>query len=360
MEKVLIEGMTGNLGGIETYVHLLYSVLKQDYQVDFITVDAHIPFEEEFLKQGCRIHKITPRHESVRQYRSDIDRVFKEGHYNVFWFNKTTLSSIFPLKSAKKHGVGKVIVHSHQSKNMGNFLTLIMHSFNRLRVSRFADVKAACSKEAAVWFFGKSMDDVIIFQNAVDTSLFEPTLEKQQQAKQMLGVENRFVVGNIARFSPEKNHTFLIEVFAEICKKADAHLLLCGEGQTMDSIRALVKEKQIEDKVSFLGSRKDMPTVYQAMDTVVMPSLFEGLPFSLVEAQAAGIPCIVSDTVSPESRLTDIISYMSLNSDASVWAEKVLSYRSYQKISKTEQLQEKGFTVEAFSQKVKQILKQEG
>lgn len=360
MKKILIEGMSSNLGGIETYVHLLYTVLKNDHQVDFITVDPQIPFEEEFLSHGCQIHRITSRSKDVRQYCADIDRVFQQGHYDVFWFNKTTLSSIYPLKSAKKHGVGRVIVHSHQSRNMGSFFTLIMHTLHRFRVSRYADVKAACSQEAAVWFFGKHTDDVVIFQNAVDTARFEPSPAKQQAAKEMLGVENRFVIGNIARFSPEKNHTFLIEVFAEILKKADAHLLLCGEGQTMDAIRSLVAEKHITEHVSFLGSRKDMPVVYQAMDVVVMPSLFEGLPFSLVEAQAAGIPCVVSDTVSPESRLTDIITYMSLQADASLWAEQVLSFRDYQKCSKKEQLQEKGFTVEAFAQKVTQILKQEG
>lgn len=356
MKKILIEGMSSNLGGIETFVHLLYSVLKEDYQVDFITVDEHIPFEEEFLANGCKIHRITPRYQNARKFYTDIDAVFEEGAYDAFWFNKTTLSSIHTIKSAKKHGVGKIVVESHQSKNMGNGLTYVLHMVNRARVGRFADVKAACSKEAAGWFYGKNDRDVIIFPNAVDTELYAPDAQKQQQAKKMLGLENQFIVGSIARFAPEKNHTFLLEVFSEVLKKGDAHLVLCGAGQLEDSIRQIVQEKHMEDKVSFLGMRRDMPMVYQAMDVVLMPSLFEGLPFSLVEAQAAGIPCVVSDTVSPEANLTDLMNYMSLNLDASVWADKILSFRGYQKVSKKEQLEQKGFTIGAFSRMVREIL----
>lgn len=359
MKKILIEGMSGSLGGVETYVHLLYTVLKEEYQVDFITVDAHIPYEDEFLAQGCKIHRVTPRYQSVKKFYAEIDAVFAEGAYDVFWFNKTTLSSIYSIKSAKKHGVRKIVVESHSSKNMGNFLTLVMHTVNRARINRLADVKAACSKEAAAWFFGKNDRDVVLFPNAVDTAVYAPDMEKQLQAKKMLGLENEFLIGSIARFSPEKNHKFLIEVFAEVLKKADAHLVLCGSGQLMDSIREMVHEKNMDDKVSFLGSRKDMPVIYQALDVVVMPSLFEGLPFTLVEAQAAGIPCVVSDTVSPEANLTDIITFMSLNCDASVWAEKILSFQKYQKVSKKEQLAQKGFTLEAFARMVRQVLQQE-
>lgn len=356
MKKILIEGMSGNLGGIETFVHLLYTTLKTEYQVDFITVDPKIPFEEEFLAQGCTIHRITPRYRSPRQYCADIDAVFANNRYDVFWFNKTTLSSIYTIRSAKKHGVGKVIVESHQSKNMGSTLTLLMHTANRLRVGRFADVKAACSKEAADWFFRKGDKDVIIFPNAVDTAHYEPDARKQQQAKQQLGLEGKFLIGSVARFAPEKNHTFLIEVFSEIVKQPDAHLILCGAGQLQEEIQQLVQTKGLSDRVSFLGMRKDMPMIYQAMDVLVMPSLFEGLPFSLVEAQASGIPCVVSDTVSPEANLTDLMNYMSLDAAPAVWAEKICSFQGYEKISKKDQLEQKGFTIEAFSNMIRTIL----
>ena len=359
MKKILIEGMSENLGGIETFVHLLFSVLKDTWQVDFITVNDRIPFEEEFLAAGSRIHRITPRYRSVKQFCADIDRVFEENRYDVFWFNKTTLSSIRSITSAKKHGVPKVIVHSHQSRNMGNFLTLLMHKANAARIRRYADVRAACSAVAANWFFGKNIGDVQIFPNSVDESLYAPKVEKAIAMKEELGLEGKFLVGNVARFCPEKNHAFLIEIFADLAKKVpNAHLVLCGTGDLMEPTRALVKEKGLENRVSFLGSRKDMPRVYQAIDVFVMPSLFEGLPFTLVEAQAAGIPCVVSDTVSRESALTDIIEFIPLDAGLSRWSDRIAARESYRKVSKRDQLEQKGFTMEAFARKVHAVLEE--
>lgn len=356
MKKILIEGMTSNLGGIETFIKLLYCVLKDEWLIDFIVTDKTIPFEAEFLNSGSKIHRITPRNESIKLYRSDIDHVFERNKYDVFWFNKTTLSSIYTIKSAKQHGVSKVICHSHQSKNMGNFLTLCMHNFNRLRVNRYIDYKAACSKVAADWFFGTNAMNVHIFPNAVDISKYEPNLEKQEEVKTSLGLEGKFVVGHAGRFAPEKNHKFLIEIFIKVLEKKDAHLVLCGEGPLMNEVKSLVNSKGIEDKVSFLGLRKDMPDLFQAMDVFVMPSLFEGLPFVLVEAQASGIPCIVSNTVSSEAKLTDILEYVNLEANPEIWAQKIVAYFTYNKVSKKEQLDEKGFLIDSFARRVNEIV----
>lgn len=356
MNKILIEGMTSNLGGIETFVKLLYCVLKEKWQIDFIVTDKSIPFEEEFLNAGSNIYRITPRNESVKLYRSDIDKIFERNKYDVFWFNKTTLSSIYTLKSAKQHGVPKVICHSHQSKNMGNFLTLCMHNFNKMRVGRYIDYKAACSKVAADWFFGKDASDVHIFPNAVDNSKYEPNHKHQEEIKSLLGLEGKFVVGHAGRFAPEKNHKFLIEIFIKVLEKKDAHLVLCGEGPLMNEIKNLVHNKGIEDKVSFLGLRKDMPDLFQAMDVFVMPSLFEGLPFVLVEAQASGIPCIVSNTVSKEAKLTDILEYVNLDANPEIWAEKIVTYSTYTKVSKKDQLDDKGFLIDSFARRVNEIV----
>lgn len=352
MKKILIEGMTQNLGGIETFVYLLYSVLKEEWQVDFITVDNTIPFENEFLSNGCKIYHITPRYKSAKQFCQDINYVFSHEKYDVFWFNKTTLSSIHTLKAAKKSGVKKIICHSHQSKNMGSFFTLCMHKINMKRVSKFIDCRAACSEVAAKWFFGSNQESVKIFPNAVDISKYEPDSQKILEMKKKLGVEKKFVVGHVGRFAPEKNHKFLIPIFEEVAKKQNAHLILCGIGELQEETKQLVQEKGLEDRVSFLGMRRDIPDVLQAMDVMVMPSLFEGLPFVLVEAQAAGVPCVVSNTVSKEAKLTDILEYVSLDSPIGEWAEKILAYRSYAKVSKRGQLEVKGFSKEKFKEDV--------
>ena len=356
MKKVLIEGMTDNLGGVETFVHTLYLILKDECQVDFITVDNHIPFQEEFVSNGSKIHHITPRYKSVKQFKADIDKVFKENNYDVFWFNKTTLSSICSIKTAKKYNVSKIICHSHQSKNMGTFFTLCMHKFNSMIVPKYIDYKVACSEVAANWFFGKDISDVKIFPNAVNISKYEPQKEKQEEMKKKLGLEGQFVIGHVGRFAREKNHKLLINIFENFLKKEQAHLILCGEGEFMEDTKNLVKEKHLEDKVSFLGMRKDIPDIFQAMDVMVFPSLFEGLPFVLVEAQASGVPCIVSDTVSPEAKLTNIIEYVKLDADLDTWTEKILEYKDYTKVSKRDQLQEKGFSLETFAEEVEKMI----
>ena len=357
MKKILIEGMSENLGGIETFVHNLYLILKDRYQVDFITVNESIPFQDEFKANGSVIHRITPRYKSVISFKSDINKVFGENNYDVFWFNRTTLSSIDTMRSAKKHGVLKVICHSHQSKNMGSAFTAIMHNINRKKCLKYIDYKAACSGVAAKYFFGKNISDVRILPNAVDISKYEPSCDKQVEMKKKLGLEGKFLVGDIARFAPEKNHTFLIDIFEKLLEKEEnAHLILCGNGELMNEIKNKVAGKNLSDKVYFLGMRKDIPDILQALDVFVMPSLFEGLPFVLVESQASGVPCVVADTISPEAKLTDILEYIDLNAGIDVWVNEIMKYREYKKVSKREMLDERGFSLEAFKCEVDKII----
>ena len=357
MKKILIDGMTDNLGGMETFIHLLYEALKEEWQVDFITVNKNIPYEDEFLENKSVVHRITPRYISVRKFKEDIKKVFQKNSYDVLWFNKTTLSSIDCLKEARKNGVKKIICHSHQSKNMGSVFTQIMHILHRGIVGKYVDYKVACSKNAAVYFYGKKVNDVKIFSNAVDIERYEPNEEIRNRKRKELGIRDKFVIGNVARFAKEKNHKFLIEIFAEICKTEDAILLLCGEGPLWTEMKNYAWQIGIGEKILFLGMRTDIPEILQAVDVVVFPSLFEGLPFSLVEAQAAGIPCVISNTISRETQITDLVHFMNLEDSVEAWRKEILKYKQYEKISKREQLEVKGFSAELVRQEIRDIVK---
>lgn len=359
MKKILIDGMTDNLGGMETFIRLIYEALKTEWKIDFITVNAKIPYEEEFLDNGSVIHRITPRYASISKYKKDIHKVFAENKYDVLWFNKTTLSSIDCLKEAKKNGVKKVICHSHQSKNMGTWFTQGMHILHRSVVGKYVDCKVACSVNAAVYFFGKNIKDVKIFSNAVDINKYEPNEEVRNQKRKELGIENQFVMANVARFAPEKNHKFLIEIFEEICKTEDAILLLCGEGSLLNNIKEYAAEKHVDNKIKFLGVRNDIPEILQATDVIIFPSLFEGLPFALVEAQAAGIPCVISDTISKDTELTDLVHFMSLEDSVEKWKDEIVKYQQYNKVSKRAQLEARGFSAELVMQEIRDIVKWE-
>lgn len=356
MKKILIEGMSSNMGGVEKFVYTIYEALKDEWQVDFITVDESIPYQEEFLRNGSKIHKITPRYVSITKYRNEIKEVFEKNQYDVFWFNKTTLSSIESIKAAKKSGVKNIICHSHQSKNMGTLFTLMMHKLNRSKIDKYIDYMVACSKEAAEWFFSSKAEDAAIFPNAVNIDKYEPNEKLRAEKRKELGIEGKFVIGNVARFAREKNHKFLVDIFAELCKKEDVVLVSCGEGPLWEETKNYAKEKNVDEKILFLGMREDIPEILQAIDVIVFPSLFEGLPFSLVEAQAGGLPCVISDTIGKETKLTDLVEFFSLDAGAEAWADKILEYKEYKKITKRKQLEEKGFSSEIIERKIKEIV----
>lgn len=356
MKKILIDGMSSNMGGVEKFVYTIYETLKDEWQVDFITVDESIPYQEEFLSNGSKIYKITPRYVSITKYRNEIKEVFEKNQYDVFWFNKTTLSSIESIKAAKKSGVRKVICHSHQSKNMGTLFTLMMHKLNRKKIEKYIDDKVACSQDAAEWFFKLKAGEATILPNAVSIDKYEPNEILRNKKREKLGIEDKFVIGNVARFAREKNHKFLIDIFAELCKKEDAMLISCGEGPLWEEIKNYAKEKNVDDKILFLGMRTDIPELLQAIDVIVFPSLFEGLPFSLVEAQAGGLPCLISDTIGKETKITDLVKFFSLNEDAEAWANEIIKYKDYKKVTKRSQLEEKGFSSDAIEHKIKSLV----
>lgn len=243
MKRILIDGMTQNTGGVEKFIYTLYTMIKDSYEIDFMTVDKKISYEEEFLKDGCNIYRITPRYVSLKAFQNDIKKVYEQGNYDILWLNKTTLSSIDSLKMAKRNHVGKIICHSHASENLGSLFTLMMHKHNRRSIDKYVDYKVACSENAANWFFGKNIEDVKIFQNAVDIAKYEPKEEIRNQKRKELHVENKFVLGHIGRFSEEKNHKFILDVFAEIAKQTDAQLLLCGDGELKGEIQEYAKTR---------------------------------------------------------------------------------------------------------------------
>lgn len=356
MEKILIDGMTNNMGGLEKFIYTIYTLLKAEYQVDFITADKNIPFEQEFKENGSVVYKITPRAESIIKFKRDIKNVLKDGKYDVLWFNKTTLSTIDSIRIAKKYGVKKIICHSHASKNMGGQFTLFMHMFNRSRINAYVNCKLACSTEAAKWFYGTQIRDVKIINNAVDVDKYLPDRKRIKYEKEKLHLDGKLVLGHVGRFSAEKNHVLLIDIFCELCKMIPSHLVLCGTGPLFDEIQKYAEKKGIEDKISFLGVRSDIPEILQAIDIVVFPSIHEGLPFVLVEAQAAGIPCIVSEEVSREAKLTDIMEFVNLNAGIDAWISAILKYKDYKKVSKKEELLKKGFTLENTKEEINKIL----
>lgn len=341
--KILIEGMSRQLGGMEAFIMSVYRGLSHEkYQIDFIAYDDEIVFEEELKAGGSKVYHVTPRSKNIFQSRKELDEIFKKTHYDVFWTNKTTISNIEALKAAKKNQVPLRIVHSHSSENRGTKFTLFMHKKNRSKVTRYASQLFACSKEAAVWMFGEKAKEAQIIINGVDIQKYTYTKERENRMRKELGLGKEPVIGHVGRLSKEKNHSFLFRVFKEIQKEEpDAVLLLCGGGDEIQrkQLEEEAKTLEIQDSVKFLGTRRDVPDVLQVMNVFVFPSLFEGYPISLIEAQAAGIPTFGSKEAVPiEMGLTSKMHFLSLKEGEKKWADAVLKELYSEKYSETEAL----------------------
>ncbi|WP_261179251.1 glycosyltransferase [Anaerobacillus sp. CMMVII] len=204
----------------------------------------------------------------------------------------------------------------------------------------------ACSKKAGEWLFGQeiaSTKELTVLNNAVNVEEFGFNQIDRMKVRRELKARDSLVIGHIGRFNKQKNHEFMIDIFKEVHEKLpNAILVLVGEGHLRVDIEKKVKKIGLEENVRFLGVRKDIANLMQGFDLFLFPSLFEGLPVVLVEAQAAGLNCIVSDTITTETNVTGRLNFLSLNDPPSVWADTILS-TSYGHEETAEILREKGY-----------------
>ena len=323
LRRVLIEGMTDNYGGKESYIMSIYRIIdKNKYLFDFIAYDDHIAYENEILKSGSQIIHVRPRHKGLFQYKKDLKAVIKRKSYDVVWSHKTTLSSCELLEIAKSGGVPVRVVHSHSSSNMGGKFTYIMHSINKRRVPRIATHLLACSEVASKWFYG-DLESTIV-KNGLDLKKFEFNSEVRKKVRKQFGLDGKLVLGHVGRFGVEKNHQKLLSIFNAYNKmNHNSCLVLCGDGEERENIEAKIIELGIQDKVYLLGRVNNVNEILQAIDVIVMPSLFEGLPYALLEAQTAGLKCVVSNTVSRESDILGWNKFISLDADDKKWANQI-------------------------------------
>jgi len=286
-------------------------------------------YEKEAEELGCAVYRV-PRFcffnyfayvRAMKKFfaeQTDIDIV--QGHI--------TSSAAIYLPIAKKAGVKVTIAHARSAgvdPGMKGFLTRLL----RRHLGKKCDQMWACSTEAAIAVYGRKtfeQKQVTIIHNAINVDQFKSTAlncSAGEEIRRKYGLENRFVVGHVGRFHYAKNHEFLIGVFAQILQqKENAVLLLVGEGSRMNEMKELTKELGIEQQVIFAGRQTKPSDYYHAMDLLVFPSRYEGLPGTIVEAQAAGLPCLVSDRVTKDVGVTELVEYESLDSSAKVWAEK--------------------------------------
>ncbi|MBQ3150882.1 MAG: glycosyltransferase family 1 protein [Clostridia bacterium] len=335
MEKIRVLHVlhSMNCGGAETLIMNIYrNIDKEKVQFDFlVNVDTQMFYESEINSLGGRIFrmpfltKISPP-----VYERNLYKFFKEHGYRIVHSHLETTTGII-LKQAKKAGVPVRIAHSHNSRFTRKGLTALPENmykaYCRTKVVPNATKLFGCSELANVWLYGKNADKSEIINNGIDTNACRFSENVRNEVRDELSVpENVRVFGHVGRFNDQKNHLFLVDIFNDYLKvNKDSLLLLAGEGDLMDTVRAKVKALSIEDKVVFLGLRKDVGRILQAFDFFLLPSKFEGLPLVIVEAQAAGLKCLAADTISPMSDLSlSLVSFLPIDSTKH-WVEKMNS-----------------------------------
>lgn len=348
------------LGGAESRVMDLYRHMDRErVRFDFLVhTEKEGHFDKEIKELGGQIFCV-PRFRLYNffSYRKAVKNFF-EGHreFQAVQGHITSTASIY-LPIAKKAGIPVTIAHA-RSAGVDKGIKGKMTRWMRRNLSKKADYLFTCSELAGISVFGEKAvreGKTIFIPNAIDCRLFAYNEKKRMELRRKLGIEDKYVIGHVGRFHYAKNHEYLLHIFAELCKKEKLNedlknkksfvLLLLGEGSGMEGARALAEELGIADRVYFLGNRDNIYDYYQAMDYFVYPSRYEGLPGTMVEAQASGLKCVMSDTICREVAVTELVHTMDIRADAALWADYIRETADYQRKSHVEEMQKAGFDV---------------
>lgn len=324
---------------------------RQKMQFDFMVhTTEKCDFDEEVLSMGAKIFRV-PAYRIINhfEYERAWDSFFSNHpEYSIIHIHTSNVAAPI-LKMACKHEVPTRIVHSRNGHQTGiikkQYLRLTRSTINSLATHKFA-----VSREAGEYVFGKAKFDV--WPNAINARVFQFDNNMRDKLRKEMNLQDSHVYAHVGRFIEQKNHAFLIEVFSEILKNDNkAELILVGIGDEMDKIKQLVESKHMNHRVHFLGKRDDIPDLLNTFDVFLFPSLFEGLPGVVLEAQANGIPCLISDTITREAAITDLVVYKSLQDSVKEWANSAISLLNTVRSTTLDVFIQSGYDIVGLAQK---------
>ena len=333
MEPIRILHIVSNMqqGGIENFIMNVYrNIDRNKIQFDFLVhYKERFYFDDEIEKLGGKIYRFSfMEDKNIFKYIHKLNHFFKEHkEYRVIHAHMGSLGGIY-LNIAKKNGIPVRIAHSHGASHL-NTLKGYMKFFMNKGFKYAANIHWACSTEAGIYMFGNKRKFELI-PNAINMERFKYDTAIRKEIREELEINDKLVVGNVGRFNLQKNHSFLLEIFKEMHKiNPNTSLLLIGNGELEKNIKEKINELHLNNDVKLLGVRKDVNNLYQAMDLFLMPSLFEGLPLTGVEAQASKLKCFFSDVITKEVAITNNVSFIPLSFTPKEWAELILKEAQY-------------------------------
>ena len=313
-------------GGIEAFLSGVILHLPEYIEADIVAKRiGKSVFTERLKASGVRFFELSEKTHSLKNARI-FKRLLRERKYDAVHLNIFHALDLRYAKIAKNKGVTVRIAHAHSAglrKSATLPIKMLVHRLSRRIFLRFATVTLACSQKAAEFVFGKEADGYI--KNGIDTARFAYSEEKRKRIRDKLSLDGRLVIGHVGRLSSEKNQAFLLSVLREaLSSGADAVLLLVGEGDDKEMLRALSEKLGTQKSVIFYGTTTNVGELYSAMDVFLFPSLFEGFGIAALEAQCSGLPVICSEGVPSDTKICKSCITIPLNEGAQKWADTAI------------------------------------
>lgn len=344
---------------------IIHNSKQSGIKIDIACIN---PFEDqadvdELNDHDCQVYFVGAKNSKLLRYYNVIRKMkalLQQQHYDCVHIHSDIAFKVYPfLKAAKQAEVQKIIVHSHASDIDGKYRRIkgVLHRHYKKYVSNNATQLVSCSHVAAQWMFDQDkQDQVIIINNGIDLKKFAYNADVRRQERQKLGIkDDEVLIGHVGRMAYQKNHLFLVKAFRAFhVQQPHSKLLLVGEGPLKGQIQSLVHSVGLQDSVIFYGTSSHVNNLYQAMDIFALPSHFEGLPISGVEAQATGLPVVFADTIDHEAAITDNCCFLPINKDSSIedWRKQFTRFAKLGHQNTTDIMAQKGFdishTVEQF------------
>ena len=351
----------GAIGGINSFIYNTFkNINHESLTMDFLA-SKYLPlinYKEELESYGSELYEFNIDTSTLKgkiSFCRKLKAFLKENEYDVIHINSgILLFNYLTARTCKKVSNAKIVVHSH---NNGGRTTgkEIFSAPLKSALAKNTDAFLACSRSAAEYMFPqKQAGEAAIINNGIYSDKFAFNPEMREEVRKEMNLTGKFVIGNVGRISEQKNHTFILDVFAQLLReREDAELMLVGPGKLFDDMVRKAGELGISDKVMFLGRRNDVDRLYQAMDVFFLPSIYEGLGIVNIEAQSAGLHCVVSDVVPREVNIGSRVDFISLKEDKSVWIDKLL--KPYERKSGAVEITAAGFNIENSARQLEKI-----
>ena len=344
----------GKSNGIDKYLVHMLELLKEngeEFKIQFLTNHTTQELEKIYGAYKADVIEEPSLKHPIKQCQF-LKELIKNQRYDIAYFNISEAFNAMGILAAHRAGVKKIIVHAHSSKvdsakPMARFFRTALHEVFRPVIGRAATDYCACSEYAGYWMFSERIrkgSHYQIVHNAIHVPDYAYNPYVREQVREELGLHGKLVIGHIGKYCYAKNNFFLLDIMEELLKtKKNAVLLAVGEGEDWESVKEQAQQRGLSDSIMFLGIREDVPRLLQAMDFFVLPSRFEGQPIVAIEAQAAGLYTIVSDTITPEVVITTNCSQLSITMGAAPWVDTILAFSDYLRGTQSQKAIEKTY-----------------